>query len=88
MTAVRMEALDADAVRVIRLEERVKVLEENLRDHLEKDDERWGKVWNRLDTLSDKLSNLDGRIAGYLVAATLLGVVVAFIASYSLKGTP
>ncbi len=88
MTAVRMEALDPDAVRVIRLEERVKVLEENFRVHLEKDDERWGKVWNRLDTLSDKLSNLDGRIAGYLVAATLLGTAVAFIAAYVFKGAP
>jgi Flp pilus assembly protein TadB len=85
MSAARAEVVDLDRDRIIRLEERVKVLEENLRAHVEKDDERWNKVWGRLDSISDKLSNLDGRVGAYLVAATLLGVVVAFIAAYVFK---
>jgi hypothetical protein len=88
MSAARAEAIDSDTVRIIRLEEQVRGLKADLATHLEKDDERWSKVWARLDVLADRLSNLDGRIAGYLVAATLLGTAVAFIAAYVLKASP
>jgi hypothetical protein len=33
----------------------------------------------------DRLGKLEGRLAGYLVAATVLGTCVAFIAQHALK---
>jgi hypothetical protein len=88
MSAARAEVVDLDRDRIIRLEERVKLLEEKITKHEDKDDERWSEMWGVMNEMRTKLANLDGRLVGYLVAANLLGIVVAFIAAYVLKANP
>lgn len=46
---------------------------------------RWDQLWEAISGVREKLASLDGRLAGYLVAAALLGTVVAFIAQVVLK---
>jgi len=46
---------------------------------------RWDTVDASLTVVREKLAGLEGRIAGYLVAASLLGTAVAFIAAYVLR---
>jgi hypothetical protein len=47
---------------------------------LDGQDERWERVLESVHKVETAVANLNGRIAGYLVAATLLGTVVAFVA--------
>jgi chromosome segregation ATPase len=62
-------------------EQRFKSLEARLDSH----DGRWRELNESLTKVREKLSSLEGRLAGYLVAASLLGTVVAFIAAYVLR---
>lgn len=52
---------------------------------IDEQDGRWRSIDSGLSTVREKLAGLEGRIAGYLVAASLLGTVVAFIAAYVLR---
>lgn len=38
------------------------------------------KLWAAVNTMVASVARLEGRLAGYLLAATVLGTVVAFIA--------
>jgi hypothetical protein len=42
----------------------------------------WEAIWKELSGVRERLAGLEGRIAGYLVAASLLGTAVAFVAAY------
>jgi hypothetical protein len=47
---------------------------------------KWDAISLSITELKVSVGNLNGRLAGYLLAASLLGVVVAFIAQAVLKG--
>ena len=49
---------------------------------LDEQDGKWTELWKEISEVGKKLAGLEGRIAGYLVAASLLGTAVAFIAAY------
>jgi hypothetical protein len=49
---------------------------------------KWDTISLSITELKVSVGNLNGRLAGYLLAASLLGVVVAFIAQAVLKGRP
>jgi hypothetical protein len=53
---------------------------------LDAQDERWERLLEAVHEVKTSVANLNGRLAGYLVAATLLGTVVAFIAQRVLGG--
>lgn len=46
----------------------------------------WRSMGDALSDIREKLAELKGRMAGYLVAASLLGTAVAFLAAYVLRG--
>lgn len=52
---------------------------------LETLDDDWRAMNAALNTISVKLARLEGRIAGYLVAASIIGSAVAFLAAYVLR---
>ena len=67
---------------------RLRLVEDRL-DAIEADTtEKWDKISDAIVELKVGLGSLNGRIAGYLVAASLLGVVVAFLAEYVLRRGP
>jgi hypothetical protein len=47
---------------------------------------KWDAISLSITELKVSVGNLNGRLAGYLLAASLLGVVVAFIAQAVLRG--
>jgi len=74
MTVKSAEAVCENPVcerRFDELERRITALE---------DDESLEKIWNAVNEIREKVANLNGRIAGYLIAGGLLGAVVAVLA--------
>ena len=59
----------------------------DLERRMETLDGRWSQLHIDVTKVREKLAGLEGRIAGYLVAASLLGVCVAFIAAYVFNRT-
>jgi hypothetical protein len=60
---------------------------EELSERILRVDSRWRDISAALVAVEVKLAALEGRMAGYLVAASLLGTVVAFLAAYILRPT-
>lgn len=58
------------------IESRLAHVEREQRDQ----SDRWEEIRKSVTDLKVGLASLNGRLAGYLVAASLLGTVVAFIA--------
>jgi hypothetical protein len=59
--------------RFAELERRVTALES---------DEFKREIWNAVNTIRESVANLNGRMAGYLLAGGLLGAVVAILAQF------
>ena len=63
--------------RLAGLERRMEVVEET-------QGEKWDSLWKAVGEVRESVANLNGRIAGYLLAAGLLGSVVAIIAQVAI----
>ena len=57
----------------------------DLERRMEMLDSDWRSLRVDLTAIREQLGELRGKIAGYLVAATLLGTAVAFLAAYMLR---
>lgn len=67
-------------LRLKAMEQRLGLLEGDVLDQ----NDKWAEIGNQITSLKEAVANLNGRLAGYLVAATLLGTIVAFLAQFAL----
>lgn len=66
-----------DCPHIDRCSDRFSVIEERIHEV----DSRWSGIQSEIGLLREKVGSLEGRIAGYLIAASLVGTAVAFIAA-------